>query len=397
VRKDLGIVAGSMDTPAAEEDFATRWIGQELDGRYRIVELLAAGGMGAVFVADHLTLPKQVAIKMIRDNFANNETAEARFKQEALATARIDHPHVVSAIDYGRLPGGGTYLVIQLVRGISLWQKQEAGPMPWRQACQLGVQIADALAAAHAVGIIHRDLKPENILLESRADGSLHTRVVDFGLAHVSAAAGPGTEPRKLTRIGSVLGTPGYMAPEQTVGEAIDERADLYALGVILWECCSGLYLWNSDSIIELRRLQLSAPARSLREACPDTVPEALASLVDRLLARKAAERPETAAVVRDELRALVVRAELGPGAVGAQSAVRPAIAAAASAYASSSATAATATVSAATSATVTTETPKRGTVTTETPKRGAVTLSVLIIAIALLVFIGAYAAGATS
>jgi serine/threonine protein kinase len=338
-----------------------------------------------VFVADHLTLPKQVAIKMIRDDFASNKTAEARFKQEALATARIDHPHVVSAIDYGHLPGGGTYLVIQLVRGVSLWQKQEAGPLPWAQVCQIGAQVADALAAAHAAGIIHRDLKPENILLEPRADGSMHARVVDFGVGHVSAAAmRPGTEPRKLTGIGSVLGTPGYMSPEQTCGEAVDERADLYALGVILWECCTGCFLWNSESIVELRRLQLSAPAKSLRDLCPDTVPEALASLVDRLLARQAAERPATAAVVRDDLRALVMRAELGTAASGSVSAVRPAIAAAAAAYASSSAARAVSTASPAT-------------LTTETPKRVGMPRIVWIIVVSLLVLGGAYAAAATS
>lgn len=371
-----------METPAAEDDFATRWIGRELDGRYRIVELLAAGGMGAVFVADHLTLPKQVAIKMIRDDFASNPTAEARFKQEALATARIDHPHVVSAIDCGHLPGGGTYLVIQLVRGVSLWQKQEPGPLPWAQVCQIGFQVADALAAAHALGIVHRDLKPENILLETRADGSLHARVVDFGLAHVSAAAmKPGAAASKLTGIGAVLGTPGYMSPEQTCGEAVDERADLYALGVILWECCTGLILWNSESITELRRLQLSAPAKSLRDVCPDTVPAALASLVDRLLARPVAERPASAALVRDELRALVMRAELGTAQTA--SAVRPAIAAAASAYASASA--ATPSVSAPAAAT--------SEATSEAPRRDGTARAVAVIVAALLVLVGAYMA----
>ncbi|MBL9103553.1 MAG: serine/threonine protein kinase [Myxococcales bacterium] len=302
-----------MTSPAAPDDeFAARWIGQELDGRYRIVELLAAGGMGAVFVADHLTLPKQVAIKMIRDDFVANKTAEARFKQEALATARIDHPHVVSAIDYGHLPGGGTYLVIQLVHGQSLGHRLAAGPLPWLQVCQIGSQVADALAAAHQAGIVHRDLKPENVLLEPRSDGSVHARVLDFGLAQVSVAGAAKATTNKLTRVGAVLGTPGYMSPEQTVGEEIDGRADLYALGVILWESCVGRYLWNTESLSELRALQLSAPATSLREACAGKVPEALASLVERLLARKAAERPGTAAIVRDELKVLAMRGELG-------------------------------------------------------------------------------------
>ncbi len=305
----------STDFP---DDLAAQWIGRELDGRYRIVELLAEGGMGAVFVAEHLTLPKQVAIKMIRADFAAHSQAEARFTREALATASIDHPHVVSAIDYGRLPGGGgMYLVIQLVRGESVTQRLDHGPMPWQQVCILGSQIADALAAAHEAGIVHRDLKPDNILLEKRSDNSIHAKVVDFGIARVTGDPGGMTleAGQPLTSMGAVIGTPGYMAPEQIVGEQIDFRVDLYALGVILWECCTGKILWQSETLTELRAFQLSTPALSLKEAMPGKIPQALAALVDRLLARSAANRPASAAAVRDELRRLAMRGELG-GAV---------------------------------------------------------------------------------
>jgi hypothetical protein len=150
---------------------------------------------------------------------------------------------------------------------------------------------------------------------------------------------------------------------------------------VILWECCTGLILWNSESITELRRLQLSAPAKSLRDVCPDTVPAALASLVDRLLARPVAERPASAALVRDELRALVMRAELGTAQTA--SAVRPAIAAAASAYASASA--ATPSVSAPAAAT--------SEATSEAPRRDGTARAVAVIVAALLVLVGAYMA----
>jgi serine/threonine protein kinase len=303
------------DGPEAAEEFAARWIGKELDGRYRIVELLAEGGMGAVFVADHLTLPKQVAIKMIRDDYLTNKTAAARFTREALATARIEHPHVVSAIDYGHLPGGGTYLVMQLVRGETLSQRLEGGALPWERVCLLGSQIADGLAAAHAIKIVHRDLKPDNILLERREDGSLHARVVDFGVAQMSGAAlsGPIAMTRKpLTRVGAAIGTPGYMAPEQTVGAEVDFRADLYALGVILWECCAGRFLWDAQTITELRTFQFTSPAQSLAEACRGKVPAALVAVVDRLLERRATDRPASAASVRDDLRRLALRGELG-------------------------------------------------------------------------------------
>ena len=301
-------MANSAQNVSVAPDPADRWIGREIDGRYRILELLAEGGMGAVFIAEHVKLHKQVAIKTIKTEFAANSQAEGRFAREALATGQIDHPHVVSAIDYGSLPEGGMYLVIQLVRGENLNGRIERGALPWQQVCLLGSQIADALAAAHAIGIIHRDLKPENVLLEQRSDARLHARVVDFGIARVSEEIdGMLAEPgQPLTRTGAVIGTPGYMPPEQAVGSPIDFRVDLYALGVILWECCTGRFLWEGESLAELCAIQLAMPAPSLRDAGRN-IPTALATLVDRLLARSPAERPASAAEVRDELRRLAL------------------------------------------------------------------------------------------
>nr|WP_276600646.1 serine/threonine-protein kinase [Nannocystis sp. ILAH1] len=313
------------------EDRPVRWIGRIIDGRYRIVELLGEGGMGAVYVAEHLKLHKHVALKTIRAQFAANSQAEARFTREALATARLDHPHVVSAIDYGHLPEGGAYLVIQLVRGHSLTKRIEQGPLTWQQACKLGAQIADALAAAHGLGIIHRDLKPDNILLEPREGDEFHARVLDFGIARVSGGEGTGTIADislPITRMGAVVGTPGYMAPEQAVGEKVDVRADLYALGVILWEACTGRYLWDAESLTDLFAAQLSQPAPHLRGATRLEVPQPLANLVAQLLARKPEERPATAVAVRDELRKLALSAEVhlilaaaGPAALPAPAA----------------------------------------------------------------------------
>ena len=309
-----------------------RWLGREIEGRYRVVELLGEGGMGAVFVAEHLRLRKQVALKMIRAEFAANSQAAERFNREALATAQLDHPHVASAIDSGTLPDGEAYLVTMLVRGESLGKRLGRGPLTWPQACVVGAQIADALAAAHAIGIVHRDLKPDNILLEARDDGSLHARVVDFGIARVSgelggAVADP-TQP--ITRMGAVIGTPGYMAPEQAVGQQVDLRVDLYALGVIVWESVAGRTLFEAETLTELFAAQLSRPAPSLREVLPGRVPEALVGLVDRLLARVPADRPATASAVRDELRRLAQSAEAagvaaGPAAASARGKVETA------------------------------------------------------------------------
>ncbi len=286
------------------------WIGRVIDERYRIVELLGEGGMGAVFVAEHLKLRKQVALKTIRPEFASNAQAEARFAREALATAQIDHPHVASAIDFGHLPEGGAYLVIQLVRGVSLAAHLDThGKIAWGTAAALGAQIAHALAPAHAAGIIHRDLKPDNILIETRDDGHLHAKVLDFGIAHVADAttAIPGKVGQPLTRMGAILGTPGYMPPEQAVGEAVDARGDLYALGVILWECCTGRRLWQGESVTELVACQLGSTAPTLQQELGNLVPEPLSEIVAQLLSGPPSKRPDAAGPVRDALRRLAL------------------------------------------------------------------------------------------
>jgi serine/threonine protein kinase len=298
--------------PGQSSSDLSSWIGRVIEDRYRIVEVLGEGGMGAVFVADHMRLRKKVALKIIHADFAAHSQAEARFVREALATAQIEHPHVASAIDFGHLPEGGSFLVTQLVRGESLGKRLSRGELLWREACEFGAQVADALAAAHAAGIIHRDLKPDNILIERRDDGSIHAKVVDFGIAHVSGAHGvvatAGAEP--LTRLGAVIGTPGYMAPEQAMGGQIDHRIDLYALGVILWECCTGQPLWEAETVSELFTSQLTRPAPSLK-GLVHALPEDFTALLEQLLASTPAQRPDTAISVRDRLRRIA--REAGP------------------------------------------------------------------------------------
>ncbi|HEY0135786.1 MAG TPA: serine/threonine-protein kinase [Nannocystis sp.] len=276
------------------------WIGQTIDGRYQIRELLGEGGMGAVYAAEHLSLRKQVALKVIHPEFAGNAEIAARFTREAMATAQLDHPNVASALDYGTLPGGGAYLVTQLVRGRSLESHRAAGRMQWRQVCDLGSQIADALTAAHAIHIVHRDLKPDNILLEPRDDGTFLVKVLDFGVARITAGANLPTS--DLTRMGTVIGTPGYMAPEQAMGESVDFRVDIYALGVIMWECIAGKVLWDGASVSELFTTQLAGPAPPLANEVPGLPPE-LSALVDLMLDRNPRRRPESARQIRDALR----------------------------------------------------------------------------------------------
>ncbi len=300
------------------------WIGRVIGNRYRIEERLAEGGMGTVFIAEHLTLGKQVALKTIHPRFSDDESLAERFAREAMATAKLDHPHVASAMDYGKLDDGGAYLVMQLVRGPSLMDIMERdGKLPWPRVCSLGAQIADALAAAHSEGIVHRDLKPENVLIEPRDDGSELVKVLDFGIAAlVGDAAGPrpsaaqlGEIPRNaLTRRGMVVGTPGYMAPEQALGEPIDHRTDLYSLGILLWEGIVGRALFDGETLSEIVREQSEDDAiPALIEASGDPyVPETLQRLVVQLLRYERDTRPSNAAYVRDTLRRLTLEASVG-------------------------------------------------------------------------------------
>lgn len=288
-----------------------RLIGQIIADRYRVEGLLGEGGMGAVYVAEHLTLHKQVALKVVHPEHAGNAELAARFAQEAMVTSRIDHPNVISAMDFGTLEDGTAFLAVQLVRGPSLSKVLETEPqMPWVRAVELASQIADALAAAHAHGIIHRDLKPENILLQALDDGGELVKVLDFGVAKVSRESRvpePAREGRQITQLGLIIGTPGYMAPEQAIGGTADPRSDLYALGVMLWECVAGRALWDGDDLQALLEKQLAQTPPTLLEVVKDTtVPEALSVLVAKLLSRRAEDRPSEAGEVRDQLREIL-------------------------------------------------------------------------------------------
>jgi len=283
-----------------------RLIGQVIAERYRVVELLAEGGMGAVYIADHLTLHKQVALKIVHPEHAGNAELTARFAREAMATSRIDHPNVISAIDFGTLPDDTAFLAVQLVRGPSLTRVlTDGGRLPWARVADIGSQIADALSAAHGHGIVHRDLKPDNVLLQIRDDGSELVKVLDFGVAKFAPESQvPLSARTDVTQIGMVVGTPGYMAPEQTIGNPADERSDLYALGVILWECIIGEPLWSAPDLQALVEKQMGETPRALREATGDqAIPIELEELVAQLLSRRGEERPSGAAMVRDELR----------------------------------------------------------------------------------------------
>lgn len=263
-------------------------VGKILAQRYRVVERLAEGAMGVVYRGERLTLNRQVAIKFLHPAVAQQEALRKRFEIEAQAMGRLSHPNCVSVIDFGvdEVP----YLVMEYVQGKNLRALLTAGGFNTTRALSIGRQLLTALVHAHAQGIIHRDIKPENLLLQQSAGLDDHLRVLDFGLAKLmDNGAG-------LTA-GFALGTPNYMAPEQIQEGGIDARADLYAAGILLFELLTGEQPFAADSVGEVLRRHLQAPAPRLREAAPARgFSQALDDVVFCAMAKRPSERFPTAA-----------------------------------------------------------------------------------------------------
>jgi serine/threonine protein kinase len=274
-------------------------IGQTLGGRYRVTSLLGSGGMGAVYRAEHMELRKTVALKVLNQEMASHREAALRFEREAMVSAQIQHPNVVSATDSGRLPDGSLYLVLEYVSGRSLRDLVNAeGRLAPPRALAIGAQIAEALGAAHRAQVVHRDLKPGNVMLLTEENNPEFVKVLDFGLARVAGDSAPG-EP--LTRTGSVFGTPEYMSPEQARGEVVDHRADLYALGVILYELLSGRQPFMAPELVAIliKHIQEAPPP------LPADVPVPIAQYVMSLLDKEPSRRPGDARQVAKALRKL--------------------------------------------------------------------------------------------
>jgi serine/threonine protein kinase len=273
----------------------------ETVGNYRITAKLGEGGMGAVYLAEHPVIGRKAALKVIHPRHARNAEVVGRFVNEATAIARIGHEHIVEVTDFGRTSAGDLYFVMEYLEGRTLGALLDAeAPLPPARALAIAAQIADALAASHAHGVVHRDVKPDNVFLVRRGDDRSYVKVLDFGLAKLArgADAGPGSRP------GIVMGTPHYMSPEQCRGERdVDERADVYALGVVLFQMLTGQVPFPGGASGEILLKQVSMRAPSARALAP-TVPLALDAAVARALAKERAERFETMAAFRDALLA---------------------------------------------------------------------------------------------
>ncbi|HWZ88293.1 MAG TPA: serine/threonine-protein kinase, partial [Polyangiaceae bacterium] len=269
-------------------------IGTLLADRYRIDALVGEGGMGKVYSAEHVLMRKRLAVKVLHRELTSVPEVVARFEREAMAAANIEHPNVAAATDFGKLPDGAVFLVLEFVSGRSLRDEVAQGPFAVDRALHVARQIAAALGAAHLQGIVHRDLKPENVMLVEKGGDPDFVKVLDFGIAKVPLGDLPGhtKQGNPITKAGMVFGTPEYMAPEQALGQNVDGRADLYALGVILFEMLSGVRPFSSQSSVGILGQQLSKPPPTFLERAPGiAVPPSVEQITHKLLQRESGER----------------------------------------------------------------------------------------------------------
>ena len=282
-------------------------------GPYEIVEQIGAGGMGTVYRARDTRLERDVAVKVLSSGLIEDESSRARFRREALTLAKLSHPHIARLFDVGE-EHGTSYLVMERVPGQSLATRISAGPLPVREVVALGAEIAAALAEAHEHGVVHRDLKPANVMVTPKE----HAIVLDFGVAKLLGRSDGVDATRSVTETFGIVGTLLYMSPEQATGEALDERTDLWSLGVVLYEALTGTTPFRGASALgTLNAITQSSP-ESLRGQRPDTPPE-LDEIIRRALAKEPAERYQSARDMERDLSLLLTRLDQAPTTVEAR------------------------------------------------------------------------------
>jgi serine/threonine-protein kinase len=323
------IEASVFDTP--EEAIKP---GMVIGGRYKVIRLCGRGAMGSVFESTQLSMDRRVAVKTLQKNLISDQKLVKRFYLEARAASQLDHPNIVRIFDFGiddatKVP----FITMEYLDGGDLGDRLEiTGAMPEKEACRLLAQVAKALVAAHEKGIIHRDLKPDNIHVGTLADGDMHAKVLDFGIAKV--LHGGSDSLKSLTGTGMTMGTPLYMSPEQIRGERVDFRCDLYALGCILHELVTGVRPYTSDERMGIFMQHISGEMPLLPEVLvnQEAPSDGLLAIHHALLQKNRENRPTTTVVVAKILGALargdhVNAAELlaaEPGAASAPLATDP-------------------------------------------------------------------------
>jgi serine/threonine-protein kinase len=279
--------------PAARRKRVTLKEGEIFAGRYRIENILGKGGMGIVLKAHDQPLDEEVALKIIRPEHDLSAGFLEQLKQEIKLARKITNKYVLRTHDFGEYEGL-PFVTMEYLKGVTLKQLlDDRGSLPIGLVLRIGRQVSEGLEAAHGVGVVHRDIKPLNILFDSRGDA----KIMDFGLAAPVAAKG-------TTEEGQVFGTPRYMAPEQVKGERVDQRTDLYALGVMLFELSTGFPPFEHSSITELLRMHLNSPVPRAKDMAPD-LPDGFSFLLERLMAKRIEDRPASALEVAETLKLL--------------------------------------------------------------------------------------------
>lgn len=283
---------------------ASDLIGSIVAERYHIIKKLGEGGMGAVYLGEHVKMGRKSAIKVMSQTLANDPDAIARFNREAANAARINHPNVCAIYDFGETKDGLIYLAMEYIEGEALTDiiEREGALHPQRAASILR-QVGDALQAAHDLGIVHRDLKPDNIMVTRARDGSDVVKVVDFGIAKAMG----GEEGQKVTKTGLVVGTPEYMSPEQLAGDKLDGRSDLYSLALVFYRMLTGTLPFQADTAQEVMIKRLTDEPMPLNQALPGAdFPPRLQQVMDRALQRMPQDRYASVSdFVRDALAAV--------------------------------------------------------------------------------------------
>ena len=282
---------------------ASDLVGQVVADRYHVIKKLGEGGMGQVYLAEHVKMGRRSAIKVMNPSMVHDPDAVARFNREASNASRITHPNVCAIYDFGETPEGLIYLAMEFIEGEPLTDLLEReGALPVRRAAQIFTQVADALQAAHDLGIVHRDLKPDNIMLAQKK-GSDQVKVVDFGIAK---AVGGEESGQKVTKTGLVVGTPEFMSPEQLSGDKLDGRSDLYSLALVFYRMLAGKLPFEATTVQETMIKRLTDEPTKLAESRPDlTFPAGLQGVLDAALTRSPTDRYQTVAKFADDVAAV--------------------------------------------------------------------------------------------
>lgn len=289
---DVHVFCPTDGTTLRANDLASGFVGTVIADRYVVTDLLGEGGMGKVYLAQHVKLPRQAAIKVLHPSMVQDPAAVARFNREASNASRIDHEGVARVFDYGETNDGMVYLAMEYITGRTLKRVLvEDAPLPLPRAVAIVRQIAEGLNAAHKLGIVHRDLKPDNIIVSRDDNGIDRCKIVDFGIAK---AVGSGE--KALTRTGFVIGTPEYMSPEQLMGEAIDHRSDIYALTLVAYECFAGELPFDNKTADRGMMARLTNTPRTVAELRPDrSWPVDIQGVLNKGLERQQANRYNSA------------------------------------------------------------------------------------------------------